>query len=170
MLQVYPKYSIATRLDRTVQCGGTWHVYTVHQTLLSLVEVDLACETMFLTYKTICALACNANFVCHYKTKTRTCNWSSWQRNWNVTKPCTLTSLHHRQTEEGVVVLLTIHFTTVAMYDLSCMVPTCLQNLLVAPNKGGNLLPWQWYIHSPAIYNQNTGCEKTPQLLGRWLL
>ena len=35
----------ATRLDRTVQCGGTRLVYAVHQTLPSLAEVGLACET-----------------------------------------------------------------------------------------------------------------------------
>ena len=38
----------ATWLDRTVQCGGTRLVYAVHQTLPSLVEVGLACETSLL--------------------------------------------------------------------------------------------------------------------------
>ena len=32
-------------MDRTVQCGGTRLVYAVHQTLPSLAEVGLACET-----------------------------------------------------------------------------------------------------------------------------
>ena len=54
------------------------------------------------------------------------------------------------------VLYFTTYFTTVAMYDLSCMVPTCLQNLLVTPNKWGNLSPWQWYKHSLVIYNQIT--------------
>ena len=38
----------ATWLGRTVQCAGTRLVYAVHQTLPSLAEVGLACETTYL--------------------------------------------------------------------------------------------------------------------------